>query len=104
MNQSLLKNEYATKDLYFAAFLHVKGQRIKKLEKYGGALREQNPVYFIFEGKQKCERLEGIFWNGREPDANVNVRDYTTAIRDLRARAFSVSRAFSNEVKEVEEQ
>ena len=95
MNDNLQESEYATKDLYLAAFIYVKGQRIKKLEKYGSDTREQIPVYFIFEGRKKCERLEGIFWSGVGEDASVNVKQYTTTIRDLRARASSVSRTFS---------
>ena len=91
----LLANEYATKDLYFAAFLHVKGLQIKKLEKYGRSRRGQNPVYFIFENKNKCTELESKFWNGVGDEVMINVKDYFTAIRDLRARAFSVSRIVS---------
>jgi hypothetical protein len=96
----LLENEYATKDLYFAAFLHVKGINIKKLEKYGGNSRDQRPVYFIFGDKRRCERLEGIFWNGVGSEIMVNIKDFTTAVRDLRARANSVS----NVVHRLEEE
>lgn len=94
MNQDneVLVNEYATKDLYFAAFLHVNGLNIKKLEQYGGG---KNPVYFIFGDKRRCERLEGVFWNGSGDGVMVNVKDFTTSVRDLRARAFSVSRVIN---------
>lgn len=89
---NLLVNEYATKDLYFAAFLHVKGIPIKKLEKFGRGRRGMQPVYFIFDNKPRCVELEDLFWNGIGDEVMINVKDYFTAIRDLRARAFSVSR------------
>src|SRR3990167_6603254 len=100
---NLIKNEYATKDLYFAAFLHVKGLQIKKLEKYGrsnaGRVAPNQcitfPVYFIFDNKQRCEQLEDMFWSGVGEEIMVNAKDYFSAVRDLRARAFSVSRVAS---------
>ena len=95
MNESLLDevaDTYATKDLYFAAFLHVKGIQIVKLEKYGNGNYGRNPVYFIFNDKQRCEELESLFWNGVSDELMVNIKDFTTAVRDLRSRAFSVTR------------
>jgi len=88
MTMQEIENTYATKDLYFAAYLHVKGVEIKKLEKYGS---ERSPVYFIFDDKERCLKLDEIFWSGSGEDAVVNVREYTSALRDLRIRAFSVA-------------
>lgn len=82
---------YSTKDLHFAAFLQVKGVPIKKLEQYGRIDDEQNPVYFIFDGREKCEQLEDIFWNGTGEEIMVNAKDYFTVIRDLRARVYSIT-------------
>lgn len=88
--QNLLQDEYVTKDLHFAAFLQVKGRVIKKLEQYGG--KDRNPVYFIFSNRKKCEELENIFWSGIKSEVMVNAKDYFTAIRDLRARMYSITR------------
>lgn len=87
-----LSEEYATKDLYFAAFLFLKGLKILKLEKFGTVERNKNPVYFIFENRKKCEELENVFWSGVGSEIMINAKMYFTTIRDLRARAFSVSR------------
>ena len=92
-----MKNEYATKDLYLAAFLQVKGMVIEKLEQYGGNRRGQNPVYFIFSDDKRCQELEGIFWNGVGDEVMGNLKDYFTAIRDLRARVFSITRLVKRE-------
>ena len=90
-NQNLLSNEYATKDLHFAAFLQVKGLAIKKLEQFGSSKRLKNPVYFIFDDRKKCQELENIFWNGVGEGIMVNAKDYFTAIRDLRGRVYSIT-------------
>lgn len=98
-SNSLLHDEYATKDLYFAAFLYVKSIPLKKLEKYGSNdnnladtnSRSNTPVYFIFSNRQRCEKLEDVFWNGIGDEVMVNVKEYFTAIRDLKSRAFSIS-------------
>lgn len=92
MTNDETKNEYATKDLHFAAFLQLRGMEVKKLEQYGGGREGRNPVYFIFGDRKECEELENIFWGGKGEKAMVNVRDYLTSVRDLRARVFSVSR------------
>ena len=87
MKWGLLENEYATKDLYLAAFFYIKGLQIKKLEKYG----DQKPVYFIFDDKAECIRLENMFWNGEGDEVIINVKEYTMALRNLRTRVFSVA-------------
>jgi len=87
-----IRNEYATKDLYFAAFLQVKGQVIKKLEQYGRGPKGQNPTYFIFKNREKCEELEDIFWSGAGDKIMVNAKDYFTTVRNLKSRIFSVHR------------
>ena len=84
-----IEDSYATKDLYFAAYLYVKGIEIKKLEKYGP---DRSPVYFIFDDKERCLELDSIFWGGEGEESMVNIKQYTSALRDLRIRAFSVTR------------
>lgn len=86
--EDAIKDEYSTKDLYFAAFLYIKGVEIKNLEKYGVG---RSPVYFIFHDKKRCLDLESVFWNGVGDDVMVNIKDYTTAIRNLRIRAFGMA-------------
>jgi len=112
MSGNLLADDYATKDLYFAAFLHIKGLQISKLEKYGDSninrinpnQRITNPVYFIFNNKLRCEQLEELFWGGVGDELMVNIKDFTTAVRDLRSRAFSVNRTVSQLENTFEEQ
>lgn len=95
--QNLLQDEYSTKDLYLAAFLQVKGMTVKKLEQYGWGKRGQNPVYFIFGNRKRCEELEDIFWNGTGDEIVANIKDYSTTIRDLRVRISSIARLIRKE-------
>jgi len=91
LNDNTIPDEYSTKELYFAAFLQIKGIRVIKLEKYSRITSGMNPVYFIFENRQRCEELESIFWSGVGEEVMCNIKDFTTTVRDLRSRAFSVS-------------
>lgn len=105
-----LIDTYATKDLYFATFLSVKGVVIEKVEKYGPNIpnrvslnqKMNTPAYFIFRDKIRCEELEDIFWSGVGEEAMVNVKDFTTTLRDLRTRAFSISRVIDNIARNYE--
>ena len=105
-----LIDTYATKDLYFATFLSVKGIIIEKVEKYGHSnlnraspnQKMNTPAYFIFRDKIRCEELEDIFWSGIGEEAMVNVKEFTTTLRDLRTRAFSISRVIDNIVRNYE--
>ena len=87
----MVENTYATKDLYFAAFLRVKGMLVKKLEQYSGT-SSRNPIYFIFENKKRCEELEDVFWNGVGDDIMINAKEYFATIRDLKSRIFSINK------------
>lgn len=84
--------EYATKDLHFASFLKVKGVTLLRLDDYGRDQRGQNPLYFVFEDRKLCEKLETAFWEGHGKEAVVNARDYMAAVKDLRSRLFSIVR------------
>ena len=103
--QDLMENEYATKDLYFAAFLKIKGMLIHKLEQYNKnysqadtGRRRINPVYFIFTDRKRCLELENIFWNGVDKEVMINAKDYFTTIRDLRARVFSITQLIKRQI------
>lgn len=95
--QNTIENTYATKDLHLAAFLQAKGMIIKKLEQYGGTGRGWNPAYFIFSNRKRCEELEGILWSGVGDDAVVNIKDYLTSLRDLKARVSSITKLVKRE-------
>ena len=98
VRQYLLDDEYATKDIHFAAFLQVKGMVIDKMEQYGfESHRSTNPVYFIFRDRNMCEELENVFWNGVGDEVMVNAKDYFTKIRELKSRAFSITRRVRKE-------
>ncbi len=97
------KNEYATKDMHFAAFLQVKGMFIKELEQRGKGPGGHNVIYFIFEDKKRCEELDTIFWNGVGDDVMVNVKKYFTVIRDLRSRVFSINRIIDEKEKSLKD-
>jgi len=92
IEQNILEDQYATKDLYFAAFLSIKGLKVEKLEKFGSSRGRNTPVYFIFGDRFRCEELEGLFWSGTDDEIFCNIKDFTSAVRDLRSRAFSVNR------------
>lgn len=88
MDNEVISDEYATKDMHLAAFLIIKGIEIKKLEKYS---HQKSPVYFIFDNQQRCMELENTYWNGGGEDALINIKDYTSTLRDLRIRTSSVA-------------
>jgi hypothetical protein len=94
--RGISNTEYATKDLYFASFLHLKGVELKRLEKLGRGRRGLTPVYFVFNDRQRCELLEDRFWSGVGEEVIGNIKDYYTALRDLRARAFSITRVVND--------
>jgi len=101
-------NEFATKDLYLSAFLSVKKMSILGVEQSEHNTNRDNrksmtPAYFIFQNRDRCEELESIFWSGEDQEAFVNVKEYTTALRDLRTRAFSVSRMVNTVAKNYQE-
>jgi len=75
------KTEYATKDLYLAALIKAKKINIKRLES------KTSPYYFIFEDPETCAKLEETYWNA---GVEVNAKDYSDAIKDLKARVHSV--------------
>ena len=91
----IIEEEYETKDLYVAAFLQVKGMRVTRFEKSGNTANKYSPVFFIFKNKDECERLGAIFWNGTSKEVEGNLKDYYSAVRDLRARAFAITKNVS---------
>ena len=91
-DRNSIRDEYATRDLYIAAFLRVKGQIIKKLQQRTAG--SHDVVFFIFEDIEKCEELESIFWTGIGDELMVNVKEYFTTIRELKSRMSLVRRVY----------
>jgi len=90
-----IEEEYETKDLYVAAFLQVKGMKVTRFEKSGNTTNKYSPVFFIFKDRDECERLQTVFWNGISKEVEGNLKDYYSAVRDLRARAFAITQNVS---------
>ena len=75
-----MENYYRTKDLGEASALMAKGQRLINLERKDGI------CWFLFEDKQKCEKLSNNFFFG---ELLVNARDYQDAMTRLKNRIFA---------------
>ena len=97
VKQEAIEDTYDTKDLHFAAFLQIKGLVIHKLEQHGRGMGNQNPVYFVFFNRDRCQELEEMFWGGSVEELMVNVKEYFTAIRDLRSRMFAITKLVRQE-------
>lgn len=76
-----ISNEiYKTKDLYEAALIYAKGQKLLNLE------GESEFYWFVFEDKKTCEKLANKYWQG---SAIVNAKTFADAIRTLKDRIFA---------------
>lgn len=84
-------DKFSTKDLHLAAFLKLNGAVISKLERHVSEFRDRNPVFFVFEDKERCVYLENIFWTGEGDEVMINAKLYVDMVRDLRARTSSVN-------------
>lgn len=78
--------EFSTRDLYLAAFLTSKNVNIIRFDTFGKDSRGKSPIYFIFDDVDRCKELEQEFWSGVGDGAMVNVKDFHTNLRELRAR------------------
>lgn len=95
---STSNEEYATKDLHFAGFLRVKGIPMTELRRMEDAIKvnswnrgsKKEPLYFIFEAPEACRALEHAYWEGEGDEVTVNIKDYITAVRELRSRIFAI--------------
>ncbi len=65
---------YKTSDIYLAAYLKSKGNKIVKLERPG------NKCFFCFEGNELMENNKLLFFN----NGYIKVTDYKNAIGDLK--------------------
>jgi len=77
------KKEYATSDLYLAAFLKCSGLKLLRTEKEG------RKAVFIFRDIPQRRNLVLKFVNDT---AVCKVKKYRTALRDLKSFAFDLER------------
>ncbi len=69
-------NQYSTKDYYIASFLKAWSFKLVSTNKKG------KDVYFIFEDKEKIEKILPRFYNGTE---KVIAIDLIGAIRNIKS-------------------
>jgi len=77
-----IDNDYSTRDLAEAALLLTKNQKLLRLDRQGKI------VYFIFSGKEECEKLSNQFWFG---ECLANAKSYYEAMQTLKNRIFNSS-------------
>ena len=74
-------NSYSTKDYYIASFLTARGFKLIGTNKKG------RDIYFIFEDKEKVEKVLPGFYNGTE---KVIALDLVTAIRNIKSMLHNI--------------
>jgi len=74
-------NSYSTKDYYIASFLIAKGFKLASTNKKG---RE---IFFVFEGREKIEKVLPGFYNGIE---KVSALSLVTAIRNIKSMLHNI--------------
>jgi hypothetical protein len=74
-----MKPEYATSDLYLAAFLKAQGLRVGRVE------REGRKATFVFEDRDGRQDLVREFYN----DGTVAVNAFTHALQDLKGVVYN---------------
>lgn len=79
-NENVYEKLYKTKDLAEAGFLIAKAITIESIE------RENGICWFIFQNKEKCEKLVNKFWFG---NSTVEARKFYEAIHALKNRIFN---------------
>ena len=79
MDINMDRNHFRSKDLSESSFLFASGLRLIKTD------NENGTIWFVFENKDKCERLSLDFWSKQ---ANVNAMAYVDALRTLKALIF----------------
>ncbi len=68
------------KDLYLAALLYAKGQKLLSVDRQGKL------CWFVFQDKALCEQLQQQFF---AKSVFVNAREYADSIRTLKDLVFS---------------
>jgi hypothetical protein len=72
--------EYKTKDIFEGAFLHSQKNQLLRLEP------DNHYFWFVFEEKEKCERLSSAYWSG---SAIGNIKDFVNSYKTLKDLVFS---------------
>ena len=80
MTKESTQDRYLTKDLYEAACLYAKKQKLIGLEPEG------NHYLFVFQENSRCQKIADSFWSG---DCLVKAKAMADAIRTLKALVFS---------------
>jgi hypothetical protein len=80
-----MMNKYLTKDLHEAAYLYIAAKT------FSGTSPADREVYFVFEDRQKCLKLQSEYWSSR---ATVNVREYASVLKLLKDLIFSKKEVF----------
>lgn len=73
-------SEYSTKDLYEAAAVLAKGQRLLRLDP------QEDYFLFVFEDKERSEKIANAFWSGLDVNGT---KGYADALRTLKDRLFA---------------
>lgn len=75
-----MENEYLTKDIYEAAAILARGQRLLRLQ------LQWDYFLFVFEGKAHSEKIADAFWSGLDIGST---KAYADALRTLKDRIFA---------------
>ena len=76
-----IENNYTTRDLAEASFLHVSRQRLVQIKN-----DNSGRCWFVFADNSECKRLANAFWY-EEP--LVNARDFYNSMRTLKDLIFN---------------
>lgn len=95
MIYDLMNTEFSTKDLHLAAYLVIKNAELLRVDK-SQQTGFKAPAFFIFADEAQCKGLEKKFWD--EGDF-VNIKEYITIVRELRAKVSSIPYAYNGENK-----
>lgn len=71
---------YKTKDIYESAAILAKGQRLLRLNP------KDDHFLFVFEGKERSEKIADAFWAGLDVNGT---KAYADALRTLKDRLFA---------------
>ncbi len=74
-----MNQEYATSDLYLAAFLKAQGLRVGRVD------RDGRKATFIFEDRDERREWVRAFYN----DGTIPVNAFTHALQDLKAVVYN---------------
>lgn len=78
--ESIVNDEYATKDLGEAAGIICSSAKLLRLQK------ENKFFWFVFANKSLCEQLSNEYWAGA---LKLDAKQYSEALRSLKDRLFA---------------